>query len=482
MDTAIFAQTKNKNKTYREISFFYSTWFTVALSVFVYLFWILDLGLYGLTVLIVLAGAICALCKDLSPLIPIMFLFLQCVSDVMNAANAYVFYICAFSLLIVGIVIHFIRFNPYKNYGKIKGFSVATAFVGLSIILGGITLSSERSLFPALITVFYGILATGSGFFFCITLGQNNEKRLTKTVMNAILAASAVAFVQLLTVIFQSDNPLSAIGSKYALNTGYGHPNYIANIIARSLPICIYLSVSNKKYSFLWLVAAFVCGASIILTRSRATILIAFIISVVCLIYFFPKLDYKINWVCTLAMLIGLSFILIAAFSNRIVPLFKTIIERGFSSSGRTDLWKLGLHRFKENPIFGVGLDYDLGGRTELNPTNTPYTPFWYHNTVVQILCSLGIFGLIAYGFYFYRQYHAFALAKSPALKTLMFVLITIQAISLLDIFFLTPQEFLQMIFITVPAVRALSQDKDNTLFYDVANKIKLIKTKRRQL
>lgn len=477
MDTAISAQTKNK--AYKEISFFYSVPYTILLSVFVYLLWIFDLGLYGLTALIVLAGAICALCKDLSPLIPIMFLFLQCVSDIMNAAHAYVFYICAFSLLIIGVFIHFVRFKPYKNYGKIKGFSVAVAFVGLSIILGGITLSSKRSLFPALITVFYGILATGSSCFFCVTLGQNNGNRLTNTVMHAILAASTVAFIQLVTVILQSDNPISVIGSKYILNTGYGHPNYIANILARSLPICIYLSVSNKKCSFLWLVVAFIFGVGIVLTRSRATLLMAFVVCVICLIYFFPKLDYKINWICTFVMLIGLTLILTAVFSNRILPLLKTMFERGFNSSGRMDLWKLGLQRFCDHPVFGVGLDYDLGGRTELNPTNTPYTPFWYHNTIVQILCSLGIFGVIAYGFYFYRQYHAFAISKNPAIKCLMFVLITIQLISLLDISFLTPQEFLQMIFITVPAIKSLPSDKDNTLLYVFANKIKQIKTKR---
>lgn len=464
MDTTI--NSEKINHPYKEISFFYSPWYTVILSVFVYLFWLFDLGVYGLTVMIVLAGVICALCKDLSPIIPIAFVFVQVVSDTLGAAYAYIYYICSFVLLIAGVVIHFIRFKPYRNYGKVKGFPVAVGLCGIAILFGGITIAPERSLFPALIVVFYGLLATGSGFFFYATLGQKDSKRLRNTVIGAILASSCIAFIQLITLILSSDNPMQAISSKYELNAGYGHPNYLANIIARSIPLCIYLSVSNKKYSFLWLVAAYVCGIGIILTSSRATLLVAFIVSVICLVYFFRKLDYKVNWICTVVMLIGVTMVGLAVVYNKLETMFSTLFNMGLDSNGRFDLWKIGMERFASHPIFGVGLDYDLGGREDL--TNTAFTPYWYHNTFVQILCSLGIFGFIAYGFYFYRQYRTFAVSKNNAVKSLMFVIILMQGISMLDIFFLTPQEFLQMVIITTVALRSLPENKENTHIYEI--------------
>ena len=464
MDTSIISTTSKR--PYKEIAFFYSPWYTVILAVLVYLCWFFDLGVYGLTAMIVLAGVICALCKDLSPLIPISFVFVQVVSDTLGAAYAYIYYICSFALLIVGVVIHFIRFRPYRDYGNVKGFPVAVGLCGIAILFGGITLSAERSLFPALIVVLYGLLATGSGYFFYGTLGQNNAKRLRNTVIGAILASSCIAFIQLLTLILSSETPLQAISSKYELNAGYGHPNYLANIISRSIPICIYLSVSNKRYSFLWLVAAYVCGIGIILTSSRATLLVAFIVSIVCLIYFFPKLDYKINWICTIVMLIGVTMVGLAVVYDKLESLFSTLINMGFDSNGRIELWKTGMERFASHPIFGVGLDYDLGGREDL--TNTSFTPYWYHNTFVQILCSLGIFGLITYGFYFYRQYKIFAVSKNVTVKSLMFVIILMQGISMLDIFFLTPQEFLQMVLITTAALRSLPPDKEDTHIYDI--------------
>ena len=472
--------TANKRlKTYKENPFFYSSRFIFVLSAFVYLFWFFDLSVYGIMLILVLCGVLLALCRDLSPVVPLFFVFVQIIGqnpDNLVSLYSLYFYIAGICVLVVGLVIHFIRFKPFRNYGKIKGFAVGVCFAALAIILGGISVTGREAL-PVVLIVIFGLVSCGAVFFFIPTLGRDSSRRLTKTVMNAVIASSVIAIAQLVTLLIQSGDPVGAVASKYSLNAGYAHPNYLANIIARSIPVAIWLSVSNKRYSFLWLFFAYICGVSILLTSSRATLLVAVIVSIVCVIYYFPKLDYKLNWICTFCILLGITMTGAGLLSDKLSALFPNIFK-GLNSNGRIDLWNLGIERFLKKPIFGVGLDFDLGGRTELNPTNSPYTPFWYHNTVVQILCCTGIFGLLAFIPYFYHQYRTMLIGKKPATISLLFVIVTIQAISLLDVFFFTPQEFLQMIIITVAGIKALPEDKGNSHIYDLIKFIKLKKHK----
>lgn len=464
--------------SYKEYPFFYSVRFTVLLSAFVFLFWFFDLSIYGITIMLVACGVILATCRDLSPVVPFVFVLPQVISNTAQPPYAIYWYVGGFCFTIIGLAIHLVRFNPFKNYGKIKGFAIGVCLAGLAIALGGVGVKGRNPIL-ALIMVAYGLMACGSVFFFIGALGRDSAPRLSKTVINAILASSAIALLQLFTVVIRSGDPIHAIASKYALSAGYASANYLANIIARSIPIAVWMSVSNKRYSFLWLFAAFICGIGIVMTSSRATLLVALIISVICVIYYFPKLTYKINWICSFCMIIGITMAGIGFLGDKTEKLFATIFKFGFDSNGRFDLWELAVERFRQHPIFGVGLDYDLGGRTELNPTNTPYTPYWYHNTVLQILCCFGIFGIIAFIPYFYHQYRTMIIAKKPAVTALLFVLITIQAISLLDVFFFTPQEFLQMIVITVVGVKFLPENKGNSLIYNAIGRISYKKNKK---
>ena len=193
--------------------------------------------------------------------------------------------------------------------------------------------------------VVFGFVSCGAVFFFIPALGRDSSRRLTKTVMNAVIASSVIAIAQLVTLLIQSGDPIGAVASKYSLNAGYAHPNYLANIIARSIPVAIWLSVSNKRYSFLWLFFAYICGVSILLTSSRATLLVAVIVSIVCVIYYFPKLDYKLNWICTFCILLGITMTGAGLLSDKLSALFPNIFK-GLNSNGRIDLWNLGIERF----------------------------------------------------------------------------------------------------------------------------------------
>ena len=77
---------------------------------------------------------------------------------------------------------------------------------------------------------------------------------------------------------------------------------------------------------------------------------------------------------------------------------FKPIIDRfakmELSDNGRFVLLREGIESFKLNPIFGIGFYYKHAD-----------IPHWFHNSVVQILASTGIFGSVLYGVFFYQRY-----------------------------------------------------------------------------
>lgn len=463
------------DKKYKEINFFYSPLFTVCIAVFVLVFWTFGLSVYGILALAVLGGVIFALCRDLTPMVPLCFMFVQIISDGETAFNGTYFYFGAGAALIIGLIVHLLRFRPFSDYGKIKGFTAAVCVSSLAVMLGGITLSGRNGYAVLLICV-CALSAAGISFLMVPTLGRDDRKRFAKTVFLAVCVSSALAVVQLAVVLLRSNDVIGAISSKYLISAGYAHPNYLANIIARSIPLAVYLSTRSKKGSALWLWVAYFEGAAILLTSSRATLLVAFIAALAAVIFFYRKVENKIVWVCNILMIIGITMVGVAFLSDKFEAMFATLVRHGFDSSGRFDLWKIAVERFKSSPVFGVGLDYDLGGRVANNPTNEFYTPYWYHNTFMQIICCFGIFGVLAYAFYFYRQYRAMILARSPIVTALFFVLIFIQAVSLLDVFFFTPQEYLEMLIITAVGLKYIPSDKENTFVYNIIGFAKKLK------
>lgn len=465
---------------YKEIPFFYSAWMNVILGVFVYLFWFFEIGIYGIVVLLALVGVLLALCRDASPLAVFAPYVVMLISDNLNALNSFVYFSIGFAVMALGIVVHFIRFKPFRSFGKIKGFIIAAVLMGVAMAIGGIGVKG-RAVIPAITVVGLSLLSVAAAFFIYATMGRDDPKRFVNLLLYGLLTCAIVALAQMITVIIRTGDPVHAISTKYDINTGWGHPNYIANFLARGIPVAIYFSTREKKLSELWLLVAAVFGVAIVATSARATLLVALVMSVVCAIYFVPKMEKKGPWLCVFFMIIGLTLIGVGAMGGRIKKLLDTYIRHGVDSSGRFDLWRIALERFKEKPIFGMGFDYDLGGRTELNPSNTQFTPYWYHNTWIQALSSLGIVGTLALILFTYRQYECFIRTKNPTVYALMFCLVMIQGAALLDVYYFLPQDYLLMLVMTIAALKTLPEDKGNSWFYPLLERIKKNKTKEKK-
>ena len=467
-----------------ETNFFYSRVYTVLIAVFVYVIWLTNTSPYGILALGILIGVLMCICRDLTPIVPPIFLFVQMIRKTEEAFDGFYMYlyIATLAVILVGAIIHIIKYRPFHNYGHLKGFTVATIFLGLAISLGGLDYSFNRYWLYQLVCIGYGIFIILFAIFCIKTLGRDSNRRLTQTVTWAIFMSVCIAMLQIITLIIQSDDPIGMIASKYELEAGYANANYLGNIIARGIPIFVYFSTREKRGNYWWLLGAYACGLFIVITSCRSALLFGGLMGVVSLIYFGKnKNPNKKAWISVIIFLIGITMVLAGIFYSKFTRVFAQLSGVGLDDNGRFELWTLGLQRFAKHWIFGNGFDFDIGNFVSSYRVTNSWTPFWYHNTVIQVLTCLGTVGFVALAFWIFRQYQAFAAIKDhPLIKSVFFVLILIQAISLLDVHFFTPQEMLQMIIITMVAIKSLPKDKYDAGVYTIINKVKEKKIKKK--
>ena len=113
------------------------------------------------------------------------------------------------------------------------------------------------------------------------------------------------------------------------------------------------------------------------------------------------------------------------------------MLQSGLDDSGRFEIYITGLKQFLEAPFFGNGFYCSEGlvfqhGQGVI-PTEGYFLPPRYHNTVVQLLASCGVVGLLGYGFHRYQTIKLFIKNPAPHKTFLAMGLLAHALASLLD-------------------------------------------------
>ena len=132
---------------------------------------------------------------------------------------------------------------------------------------------------------------------------------------------------------------------------------------------------------------------------------------------------------------VGLVLAMLAAVLmwDKITLVLKDLFDRGLSDNGRFKLWAMGIENFLKAPLFGNGY-YSLEV-TENVVITTHFLPKMAHNTIVQILSSMGVAGICAYGFYRYKTLIPFLKRPTAAKTVLLISVLVLLGGSLLDNF-----------------------------------------------
>lgn len=226
---------------------------------------------------------------------------------------------------------------------------------------------------------------------------ESVEDIMTFTVELSILV-SWILVVELLNVYIVSIAPGWVDWlSKGEILFGWGVSNTCACLLSIQVPLLFYgiyrgTHVIPASLTVVAVLVAIVC------TLSRSALLFTSIVLVVCLLYACCFSKHRKSFIFTSLGMIALVGVLCLIFRDRVRSILNYFSFVGFDDSGRFRVWRLSLEHALLNPVFGVG----FYGETILGSLNTgqSYTTFYpefRHNTLIEMLASCGIVGLVGY-------------------------------------------------------------------------------------
>ena len=175
---------------------------------------------------------------------------------------------------------------------------------------------------------------------------------------------------------------------------------------------------------------------------------------------FFSKNSFKCHLVNIVGIFaVGVLFLFLCLRSGFFKESFTTVLSffrLDEIDEARARLWKTGISDFLTSPMFGLGL-IKPDGEAANDYSNM------YHNVVIQIVASLGIFGIITF-IYHIKDLITATFKKASAEKFILFLTpAMILATSMFDNFFFYLN--FQMIYAAFLAAIEFTNDQSNDNF-----------------
>ena len=180
--------------------------------------------------------------------------------------------------------------------------------------------------------------------------------------------------------------------------TGWGMYNNLGAVMGMMLPFAFSLGLAHKK-DWLGLLGGAILLGGISLTCSRASILAGGFIFCVCLAL---MIRFSSNRKAFIWILVGLGVAFLAGcflLREKLMQLFSDLIRRGLDPTTRDEIYTKGIALFLEAPILGNSFfspGYVPWDFATVESFSNLIPPRWC-NTLVQLLVSAGVVGLIAY-------------------------------------------------------------------------------------
>lgn len=222
--------------------------------------------------------------------------------------------------------------------------------------------------------------------------------------------------------------------------TGWGNANNIGCMIAMMVPFAVYLGRKTGK-AWLFSILAAVMAIFVCLTCSRASIIAVVVIYIASVIVVLKGISNKtakkafllFNGIIALILLI-LSII----FHQRLILMFQELLSRGINPRDRQFIYPEGIRTFLRYPIFGESFypSSDVIFQWSYLPTMRAILPARWHNTVIQLLASCGIVGLLCYSFHRWETIRLFWKKRNTSTIFTGLVIAALLLMSLLDCHF----------------------------------------------
>lgn len=309
-------------------------------------------------------------------------------------------------IAMIGMIIHLVKYKVTIKFHKLtKGFLL----LALALIFGGINTNENYILSQIMITLFacFGLIFVI--LFFTSTIKNINFGKVCNLIILFSLFIQLQGFIAL---PFNANFDFNSINGRN-VNVGWGICNNIDLILSTTIPFSLYFIFKNKVFNknfILALIYPLVILSSIILFKSKGCIIFSSILTSICyflvLFYFYKsnqKELFKKSFI-SIGIYIA-SFIVILAFASIFVPILDNF-KNTFNSfnvgtlNGRIQIYIDSFNALKGNYILGKGI---FAG---FNVTIDETTFTWCHSTIIQVLYSCGIIGLLLFLFHIFEKYY----------------------------------------------------------------------------
>ena len=342
----------------------------------------------GMCLLVLIAVLMLIFCDDLmsitAPVCFILQISVEYYSDYSRLVPYMMYAIVPFSL---ALIFNLIYYRRRMVFGRLTLPYIA---VTLALILGGAgTVTAQDYLKP--ISLYY-MLALGLGQLAMYLIfrsrlenarGYDRAERLAQTMY----AAGLLFVVVILTFYAQNLDRFLERGSVLF----YKPRNYLTTMLLMCLPSgCMLVRRSN-----LYLIGMALMYLAMVLTGSRSGLLFGALLLILCTVYIYinnPRSRRLYNW------LFGLSALLALIAVVTLVPqLYASRMDSAaVGDRTRLEFIRRGIENFLSHPLLGIGIGStrDL----EIFKAYIPGCMVFYHNALIQIISSMGLLGVGAYG------------------------------------------------------------------------------------
>lgn len=375
----------------------YSDWYLLALVALAVIFWATQTMVAGLIVFCLLLGVLLVIKRDLTPVIPIFLYIYTVISK--GEFPPYFWYLFIVLVPVVGgIIFHLVYYTVKKpSIGKM---GIAFLWFAAALFMGGINSNQLNDEVRGL--AFAAFLGLFPFVIYLVIINYSTERSAGETasyITRAFVFLGVLILAQML--IYYIRVWVGIIPPHSEVHLGWGVSNIVGNVLLATMPVTMYVAAKSTKKTecVIFALLAIAQFVAIIATVSRGAILVGCVTFAMMIIAgFFTFGHKKIYAVIVTAIVVAVAVVVAVKFDW-----FKAFIERAFSNgldgSGRDAIYAEAVEVFRQNKLFGVGLGY-IGKNSYLNAK----AMYLWHSTFFHTIAALGLFGLAAVVFMYYKR------------------------------------------------------------------------------
>ncbi len=339
--------------------------------------------------LAVLCGWMLVFCRDiLAAALPFLLIFLL---STLQYTSLSVFLPCApLALpLLLAALLHLALWPQTIRVGR-SGYGLV--LVSLATIFGGSGVISTQDYFRPL-SLYYTV-GLGVGLLVLYVLFRSHlARRRSYDLCERFLAIFyAIGVMAILLVLVHYVHHFEEFLECRGV-LSFKYRNFCATVLLTTLPMPFYFARKKRIH----LAVCLLFEAALVLTGSRSALLFGAVLTVFCCIYL---VRYGVvSWRVMLAIGVVVAAAMVLFGADYLVQFYdKRFAASGYFNRGdqtRLKLLACSVSDFLRHPLFGIG----LGSSAHADVfSGVPGSMTFYHNAVAQIIGSMGLLGIVAYG------------------------------------------------------------------------------------